>query len=88
MTTVQERYHPQTMAVNSTFLFKGDQVAGFLAITTGTLTLTRVSDGLVIINAVPVTAGIYTPMPFFISTNGSGGYSITLAGGASGVVGY
>ena len=79
MTAIQERYQPVAIGVNGTAKV-GVNVAGFLAVTSGTLTLTVA--GVALISAVPVTAGTYLPLPF---VTGDPNASITLGGGASGV---
>jgi hypothetical protein len=82
---IQERYHAYPIAVNGTYAFPSGtptNLAGFLCITSGTLTATR-ATGAILINAFPVTAGVYYPMPFHIGA----GASVTLAGGASGTLG-
>lgn len=82
MSTVQERYRPMLMAANATAVVKGEQVAGFLCKTTGTISVTT-NGGILTVDAVPVTAGIYTPLPFFLGINGG---TVTLASGASGTL--
>lgn len=82
MSYVQERFAPKVLGVNSTTIVQASSVGGFLAKTSGTITLTAF-DGTVIVSAVPVTAGFFTPMPFFIGPNG---YTVVLAGGASGTL--
>jgi hypothetical protein len=79
----QEAYLGQPIGVNGSFS-PGSFIAGFLAVTSGTLTL-RDNQGVIEINAVPVTAGVYTPMPFM---TGGPGSSVELAGGASGTLAY
>lgn len=83
MTAVRERYRPQPMAANTSYEIKGGQVGGFLAKTAGTLTITD-ADGTILVNAQPVAAGAYVPLPFLFST-GAGG-TVALAGGASGTL--
>lgn len=80
---VQEIYAPQPIAANGAATVKGNQLGGFLCTVSGTLTVT-LSDATVIVNAVPVTAGVYTPLPF-----GLNGLTATvqLAGGAAGTLG-
>jgi len=86
--TVKERYHPQVVAVNGTAVVTSDQLGGFLALTSGTITVTVTNSltgaTVTIVNAVPVTAGIWTPLPFYVGKNGC---TVTLAGGASGTLG-
>lgn len=86
---VREKFRPQLLGVNATFTFKSTSMGGFLAKTSGTLSVsepTKVdgSAGDLLIDAIPVTAGIYTPMPFQFD-HGSGAV-LTLAGGASGTL--
>lgn len=83
---VQERYNALVLGVNGTSRINATGVAGFLCETAGTLNLTRTNDvGTVVtlLTALPVSAGVYVPIPFLI---GSKGGSITLAGGASGTL--
>jgi len=80
---VRERFRPQPMAANSTFVIKGPNLGGFLASVSGTLTLTD-ADGTVLVNAVAVTAGVFTPLPFVF--NSSQGATVVLAGGAAGTL--
>lgn len=78
----QERYSYAIVGVNSTYTEPQGSptaIAGFLAVTAGTVTVTK-SDGTVVVNAVPVTAGVYTPMPFHVGPR----FTIMTAGGASG----
>lgn len=82
---IQERYVPVPIAANATYTFPSGSptgVAGFLCVTSGTLTLTR-ADGLVVINGIAVTAGNYLPMPFYVNS----GAVVVLSGGASGTLG-
>ena len=80
MSAVQERYTPVVIGVNGTARV-GTFIAGFLALTAGTLTVT--AGGATLINAVPVVAGQFTRMPFI---TGDPAATVTLAGGASGVM--
>lgn len=77
---VKETYRPTAVGVNATVRFTAEAVGGFLALTSGTLSISDAA-GNAILSAVAVTAGAYTPLPFFVSYNGG---SITTAGGASG----
>lgn len=83
MTAVRERYRPQPIAANGTYRVRGGQIGGFLGITAGTLTLTD-ENGTVLVAAVPVTAGVYLPLPFLLATAEGG--TVSLAGGASGTL--
>lgn len=83
MSVVRERYRPQLMGVDTSYTVRGGQIAGFLTKTAGTLTLTA-ADGTVLINAHPLSAGIYTPMPFILPT--TEGATVLLGGGASGTL--
>ena len=80
---VKEAYTPYNLAANATLQVAGPQMGGFLCVTGGTLTVTD-SEGAVEVNALPVTAGVYYPIP--IRFGGAGGGVVTLGGGASGTV--
>jgi hypothetical protein len=78
----QERYQPQLIDVDGTYVGTYDSIGGFLCKTGGLLTVTR-ADSVVIVDEMPVTAGIWYPLPFFVGK----GATITLASGASGTLG-
>lgn len=84
---IQERYVPLVVGVNATVAINNQSVAGFLCQTAGTVTLTALSSAesptITILSAFPVTAGVYYPMPFFLSKTGG---TFTTAGGASGTL--
>lgn len=80
---VQERYHPQAMAANSSYVLTGAGIGGFAAVTAGTITVTAAS-GTVLLNAFPVAAGSVYGIP--ILTGAAGGATVVLAGGASGTL--
>lgn len=86
---VREKFRPVLLAANATFTFKGTSMGGFLAKTAGTVSVSEPqkvdgSAGDLLIDAVPVTAGVYTPMPFQFD-HGTGAV-LTLGGGASGTL--
>jgi hypothetical protein len=87
MSFVRERFNPVLMVANASYPIPGIYLGGFLAKTTGTITVTAPSsDGLstvTLVDAVPVTAGIYTPIPIVFP---SAGATVTLSGGASGTL--
>ena len=78
---IQEQYTPQPMAANSSFVTGSQRIGGFICTTAGTLTVT--TEAGTVINALPVTAGAYVPLPIFLGTSGG---TITLAGGAAGTL--
>lgn len=80
-TLVQERFVLLAMAANASAIV-GTQIGGFLATVSGTLTVTD-ANGSVIVNAVPVTAGVFTPLPFLLPTAKN---TVQLAGGAAGTL--
>lgn len=91
MTMVRERFNPVPMAAGSTYQVRGPHLGGFLAKTSGTITVTsRDASGVntvTLVDAVPVTAGIYTPIPIlFPATNDVVNGAVTLGGGASGTL--
>lgn len=81
------RYSPIKVGVDSTATISGNMIGGFLCVTGGTVTLVNHS-GVTLINAMPVTAGQWTLIPFLLTnTDGQNGGTFTTAGGASGVIG-
>lgn len=78
----KERYTATPVAANATVDITGSQTGGFLAITAGTITLTD-ANGVVEVNAFPVAAGQYVPLPILLNTMGG---TFTAAGGASGTL--
>lgn len=80
--SVQERYNAKVIGANATVSLKGLAIAGFACKTSGTITIVD-ADGTTIVDAFPVTAGVYHPFPFYLQ--GVGG-SVTTAGGASGTL--
>lgn len=78
---VTETFRPQFIGANATVgNLKAGKMGGFLAVTSGTLSAVDV-DGNTVLSGIPVTAGVYTPMPFFFETPI---FSFTTASGASG----
>lgn len=79
---VTEYYTGVLMGANTSLaLTEGRRVGGFLCKVTGTITITN--NGATVVDAVPVTAGIYTPLPFEFPRPG---LVVTLAGGAAGTL--
>lgn len=78
-TDIQERYTPRSLGVDA--VTKVDGLSGFICVTSGTLTVTR-ENGTTALNAFPVTAGVYHPIPMDLTS----GSTLTLAGGASGTI--
>lgn len=81
---IQEAYSAATLPVNAATIVRCKNIAGFLCATAGTFTVTR-KNGTVVINAFPVSAGVYYPMPFALSNNVDLEHTFTTAGGASGI---
>lgn len=79
---IKEHYNAVPMAANSS-LKCGVSIAGFLCTATGTLTVTD-ADGTVLVNAVPVTAGLFTRIPLLSITNA--GLTVSLASNAAGTL--
>jgi hypothetical protein len=78
---VQERYDAKPIGVNTSVSIGAPSIGGFLAKTGGTISIVN-SAGVTIVDAHPVSAGGYYPLPFTI---GSGG-TFTTADGASGTI--
>ncbi len=87
MSNEKERYSPIFVAADTTVIIHGNAVGGFLCRTTGTITARNLA-GVAFVDAHPVTAGVYYPLPFLIQNplNGTGG-TFSTAGGASGTLG-
>jgi len=89
MAIVREAYSAQALAANTTTTIKSGYLAGFLAKVTGTITVTARNDlgtaDVTIVDAVPVTAGTFTPIPL-ASTNNQNPITVVLAGGAAGTI--
>jgi hypothetical protein len=85
---VRERYTPVVIATDSTNKINSNAIGGFLCTDTGTVTLiAEAQDGkaaVTILDTFAVTAGVYYPMPFYLSSNGG---TFTTAGGGAGVLG-
>lgn len=77
------RFRILQVGVNATVPVASQGIGGFLAITSGTVTI-NFADGAAAISAFPVTAGNWYFMPFYIGQNGG---TVITAGGASGVLG-
>lgn len=84
MTVVTERYRMTAMAADTAISTDAIQVGGFLPKTSGTITIVD-KAGNTVVSAVPVNAGVYTPIPGYLGVNGIKAV-ITLAGGASGTL--
>lgn len=77
--------NPKVVGVDSTVTLREEnKVTGFLAKTAGTITLVD-SYGTTIVNAVSVTAGSWTWLPFYLGKS-STAPTFTTAGGASGTL--
>lgn len=82
MANVQERYTPEVVGVDTTITLTSDSIGGFLAVTAGTITVVD-GAGTTVVNALPVAAGGYYPLPFYLQRVGG---TFTTAGGASGTL--
>jgi hypothetical protein len=82
---IQELYKPIVIGVNSTWTIPYGTlgIAGFLCAVSGTISVTN-ERGVLIVNALPVTAGVYYPMPFQLDVGELG--NVTTAGGARGTL--
>lgn len=80
---LRESFTPHAMAANASRNIPGARMGGFLTVTGGTITVTDF-DGTVLVNAFPLTAGVYSPIPLNFAS-ASGGV-VALAGGASGTL--
>jgi len=85
--TFKEAYTPYPIATNGNISLDCTQLGAFIATTAGTLTVVDKS-GLTLLNAQPVSAGQYLPLPFLVAsrTAANNNATVTLAGGASGLL--
>lgn len=79
---VREAYKPVPMAANATLILGAHTLGGFIAKTTGTISITDTNTGTTVVDAVPVTAGVNLPLLM----NFDNGCTVVLAGGASGTL--
>jgi hypothetical protein len=84
MAIVQERYRCVLLGVNATHFPRSQSLGFFIASTAGTLTIVNNAGFTIVI--VPVTAGVYLPLPIFLGSEGDKG-AVVLSGGASGTIG-
>lgn len=88
MSVVQERYNPIRVASGSTSHISGNNVGGFLCDGAGTVALVANAYGpkaeVTLITGMPVVAGGYYPLPFYLGPNG-GRFISTGATGCLGV---
>lgn len=80
---VRESFAAQLMAVNASLTRGGTRMGGFLAKTSGAISITD-GAGTLIVDTVPVTAGTFTPIPIMFQQET--GFTAALSGGASGTL--
>lgn len=85
MAYIKERYYARVVPTDSTVILTGASIGGFLPKTNGAITVVN-GSGETIIDAVPVTAGVYVDLPFFLGGSTLGG-TFTTSMGASGTLG-
>lgn len=74
------------VGVNSTVTLRGAHLAGFVAATAGQIVITIRQENApdVVLPAIPVAAGQWVDLPFFVGTTSRS--TLETTGGASGVV--
>jgi len=80
---VNERYQPVIMAANTTQVVYNQSIGGFLCTVTGVLNVTAGPSATSVVSALPVTAGIYYPLPLILGPQGG---TVVLSGGAAGTL--
>ena len=80
---VKEAYTPYRLAANASFAVEGPQMGGFLCAADGVLTVAN-RDGVTLVDTLPVSAGVYYPLP--LRFGGAGGGVVTLSSNARGTV--
>lgn len=83
MGIIQERYSPTVIGVNATVPLNATDIGGFAAVTAGTITIVN-NRGATVLNAFPVSAGVYYPLPMMLEIGTIA--TFTTAGGASGTI--
>lgn len=78
----QERFNAVPIGANSSVKVTSQNIGGFLCKTAGTLTVVD-ALGVTIVDAIAVSAGVWTPLPFYLKGNGA---TVTTAGGAVGTL--
>lgn len=78
---VKEAYTPYRVTANATLAIQGPSMGGFLCTVAGSVTV-RDSSNTILVDALPVTAGIYYPIP--LRFGGAGDGSLVCSGGAAG----
>lgn len=83
---VQESWSYKPLVASGQVAARDGQLGGFLCSTAGTVTVydNAAATGNVMVANMPVTAGVYHPMPFSFTT----GCYFVLAGGATGTVAF
>jgi hypothetical protein len=85
-TPVTESYTPLPLAINFDGAVSSASctLAGFTCVISGSLTLRDRAAGSVFVDALPVSAGVYHPLPYSMP---NGAY-VTLTGGAKGTIAW
>lgn len=85
---VRESFTPHPMDADTTLTVPAQAIGGFLAKTSGAISVAMKDANfadVIVVDEIPVTAGIYTPLPFN-TTSGTNEIVVTLSGGASGTL--
>jgi hypothetical protein len=79
----REQFRAANMAANASYTVGGPRMGGFIGKTAGAITVTD-ANGTVLVDAVPIIAGVTIPIPIMFQTGA--GAVVTLSGGASGTL--
>ena len=79
---IREAYKPVPMGVDATLILGSHTLGGFMAVTSGTITIVATNTGTTVLDAFPVTLGVNTPLVMSFEN----GCTVTLGGGASGTL--
>lgn len=76
-------YKALPIAADTTTVIQGSHIGGFLCTTTGTITINRIDEGIttVIVDELPVTAGQWVDLPFYVGTDARSNIVTTGAAG-------
>ena len=80
MAQVKEHYRPQAMGAGTSYVVGGIHISGLLPTVAGTMTI-KDADGTVLVSALPLTVGVYVPIPLLFKTPMGGTVALTTAAG-------
>lgn len=80
---VKLRYTPLLVGAGETLSITSDTIGGFLCVTAGTISISRKNEDnttTALVTALPVSAGVWVDIPFYLGTWGGTITSATAVG--------